>query len=281
MSKYDSRKIKQANREIFDRQDYNYTKRRRIRFDDDTVIRLRKRYEQALGEKFKLCENFLDLGCGNGFIALNLARTGLMHHVSGIDISERMLQQCQKNAKILNINISLAQADAEFLPFRNDSFDLIVGHAILHHLPDVQDALRETYRILKPKGMCIFTEPSRLGSRIIAIFQWLFWFVPLLVRQYTKTELERMVEIDTFSAESLEHQAKEIGFSGVCTKPFAGFISRILYWILDPLSQKISFEFYHHQIQKLIDLFYILDERFFSKCIPKEWFDEVFIVMHK
>jgi len=281
MTKYGSQKIKQANREIFNRPDYDYTKKRRIHFDHDTAIRLVKRYEKALGEQFKLYERFLDLGCGNGFIALNLAGTGLMKHVSGIDISERMLQQCKKNAEILNISISLAQADVEYLPFRNDSFDLIIGHAILHHLPDAQRALRETYRILKPRGMCIFTEPSRVGSRIISVLQWLVWFIPLLVRQCTKTESEKMVEIDTFSAQTLKETAKEIGFTDARSGPFAGFLSRMLYWILDPISQKISCAFYHSYTEKLIDFFYILDERIFTKCIPKEWFDEVFIVMHK
>ena len=43
-------------------------------------------------------------------------------------------------------------ADAEGIPYDDDTFDLVVGHAVLHHIPDVEQSLREVLRVLKPGG---------------------------------------------------------------------------------------------------------------------------------
>ena len=61
-------------------------------------------------------------------------------------------------------------ADAEALPFEDESFDLVFGHAVLHHLPDLDQAFREFHRVLAPGGRVVFAgEPSRYGDRIAAV----------------------------------------------------------------------------------------------------------------
>jgi hypothetical protein len=140
---------------------------------------------------------------------------------------------------------------------------------------------REVYMLLKPGGMCIFTEPSKIGCRIIAIFLWIIWLLPLFFRRISKSPLQKLVEVSTFTPEELEREANLSGFTTVYTKPFAGFISRIFYWIMDPVSQRISSKYYHLIIDKIIGILFVLDERFFRLFIPKGWFDEVFIFMQK
>ena len=57
-------------------------------------------------------------------------------------------------------------ADAEQLPYDDATFDLVVGHAVLHHIPDVELAMREVLRVLKPGGRLAVTVPRWLPEKI-------------------------------------------------------------------------------------------------------------------
>jgi SAM-dependent methyltransferase len=72
------------------------------------------------------------------------------------------------NAARLDLSgVSATRADAEALPFADASFDLVLGHAVLHHLPDLDRSFSEFHRVLKPGGRILFAgEPSRVGDRI-------------------------------------------------------------------------------------------------------------------
>jgi SAM-dependent methyltransferase len=74
------------------------------------------------------------------------------------------------NAQRLGLDVRTARADAESLPFADESFDLVLGHAVLHHLPNLRRAFDEFHRVLRPGGMIAFAgEPSRLGDRLASI----------------------------------------------------------------------------------------------------------------
>ncbi len=61
-------------------------------------------------------------------------------------------------------------ADAEHLPFEDESFDLVLGHAVLHHIPDLPRAFAEFERVLAPGGTVLFAgEPSRYGDRLAGV----------------------------------------------------------------------------------------------------------------
>ena len=62
------------------------------------------------------------------------------------------------------------QVDAERLPFADESFDLVLGHAVLHHIPDLDRAFAEFERVLAPGGSVLFAgEPSRYGDRLARV----------------------------------------------------------------------------------------------------------------
>ena len=68
---------------------------------------------------------------------------------------------------MLDLEVDARVADAEALPFADGSFDLVFGHAVLHHLPDLDQAWREIHRVLAPGGVAVFAgEPSEYGDRI-------------------------------------------------------------------------------------------------------------------
>ena len=81
-----------------------------------------------------------------------------------------MVRTLRSNADRLGLTVKAARADAESLPFADSSFDLVLGHAVLHHLPDLRRAFDEFHRVLRPGGRIAFAgEPSRFGDRLAAI----------------------------------------------------------------------------------------------------------------
>jgi ubiquinone/menaquinone biosynthesis C-methylase UbiE len=112
----------------------------------------------------------LEIGSGTGYFTLNLMRAGVIERATCSDISPGMLATLSANAQRLGLEVATAQADAEQLPFADESFDLVLGHAVLHHIPDLPRAWREFARVLKPGGTVLFAgEPSRYGDRLARV----------------------------------------------------------------------------------------------------------------
>jgi SAM-dependent methyltransferase len=87
-----------------------------------------------------------------------------------------MVEVAVRNARSLGFSVDGRVADAERLPYEDDSFDLVVGHAVLHHIPDVGLALREVLRVLRPGGRFVFAgEPTRYGDVVARRLSRLTW----------------------------------------------------------------------------------------------------------
>jgi SAM-dependent methyltransferase len=112
----------------------------------------------------------LEVGAGTGYFSLNLLRARIVRDATCTDISPGMVRTLTANAARLGLSVRVARADAESLPFPDQSFDLVLGHAVLHHLPDLARAFSEFHRLLRPGGRIVFAgEPSRFGDRLAAI----------------------------------------------------------------------------------------------------------------
>src|SRR6185437_1086645 len=106
--------------------------------------------EKALGRAPGHYGRMLEIGAGTGYFTLNLLRQGIVEEATAIDISPGMLDVLQATAASLGLEVQTEPADAERLPFPDESFDLVLGHAVLHHVPDLPAALRECARVLRP-----------------------------------------------------------------------------------------------------------------------------------
>jgi SAM-dependent methyltransferase len=81
-----------------------------------------------------------------------------------------MLGTLAENASRLGLPVETRAADAERLPFDDQSFDLVLGHAVLHHIPDLARAFGEFARVLAPGGTLLFAgEPSRYGDQLARV----------------------------------------------------------------------------------------------------------------
>jgi ubiquinone/menaquinone biosynthesis C-methylase UbiE len=112
----------------------------------------------------------LEIGAGTGYFSLNLAQLGLIELPTVSDISDGMLERLAATAGELGVAVTTVRTEAEELPFADESFDLVFGHAVLHHIPDLPRAFGEFMRVLRPGGTIAFCgEPSRYGDRLAAL----------------------------------------------------------------------------------------------------------------
>jgi SAM-dependent methyltransferase len=205
----------------------------------------------------------LEIGAGTGYFSLNLLQAGVVGEATCTDISPGMLATLAENAQRLGLQVKTARADAESLPFSDESFDLVLGHAVLHHLPNLRRAFAEFHRVLRPGGRIVFAgEPSRLGDRIASVPKRgahalaPAWRRLLRARPagggaaagpshngaggHNDHDLERFVDIHAFEPGDLSRHACRAGFTSVrvrgeeLTANWFGWFNRALEASADP-----------------------------------------------
>ena len=150
------------------------------------------------------------------------------------DVSPGMLRTLERNAERLGVAVETTACDAAALPFPDQAFDVLLGHAILHHLPQLDRAFAEFRRVLRPGGVLLFAgEPSQRGDRLAAVPKRAgLWAAPLWrramrARAATAVDagahggeahdhsLEAFVDVHAFTPRTLEHHARAAGFEAV------------------------------------------------------------------
>ena len=133
----------------------------------------RQKLEKALGTVPEApFPRALEIGSGTGYFSLNLMQEGVISELVATDVSSGMLTSLSTTAAGLGLSdrVETRQADAERLPFEDESFDLVLGHAVLHHIPDLEQAFAEFIRVLRPNGAIVFCgEPSRYGDQLASV----------------------------------------------------------------------------------------------------------------
>ncbi|HEX3452083.1 MAG TPA: methyltransferase domain-containing protein, partial [Solirubrobacteraceae bacterium] len=185
--------------------------------------------DKALGHRPDGWARSLEIGAGTGYFTLNLMRAGKIAHATCTDISPGMLNTLRANAERLQLEVRTEQVDAERLPFDDASFDLVLGHAVLHHIPDLARAFGEFERVLAPGGTVLFAgEPSRYGDRLArmpkraAVALAPLWRRALRARPavadaYAGPDvgLEGVVDVHAFAPGELARAARDAGFVDV------------------------------------------------------------------
>src|SRR5215210_5501553 len=97
---------------------------------------------KALGGRLETFGRSLEIGAGTGYFSLNLLRAGVIREAVCTDISPGMLEALEANARRLGLGVETRACAAEDLPFDDGAFDVVLGHAVLHHLPDLARAFR-------------------------------------------------------------------------------------------------------------------------------------------
>jgi ubiquinone/menaquinone biosynthesis C-methylase UbiE len=119
----------------------------------------------------------LEIGAGTGYFTLNLLQSGVVGEAVCTDISPGMLDALRANADRLGLDVETVACDAEDLPFPDASFDLVFGHAVLHHLPGLDRAFSEFRRVLRPGGRLMVLDFSTPNTRMLTVVHYLIYFV--------------------------------------------------------------------------------------------------------
>ncbi len=225
--------LKLANVLYHDWEADTYDEKWSISYDERCIDYATGRFRAVAGDEDWPYEHAMELGSGTGFFLLNLMQGGVIKKGSVTDLSPGMVQVALRNAEHLGLDVDGRVADAETIPYEDNSFDLVIGHAVLHHIPDVPTAFREVLRVLKPGGRFVFAgEPTKVGdtyARKLGQFTWWLttnvtklpalsaWRRPQseLDESSRAAALEAIVDLHTFDPSSLERVARDAGARNV------------------------------------------------------------------
>jgi len=213
-----------------------YDEKWSISFDERCIDYARDRFAAVAGTDGWPYGKALEIGCGTGFFLLNLKQAGVLDEAHVSDLSPGMVAAAIRNGAALGFDVDGRVADAESIPYDDATFDLVVGHAVLHHIPDVELALREVLRVLKPGGRFVFAgEPTTIGdwyARKLGHLTWLAttrathlpklrdkWSRPTseLAQSSRAAVLESAVDLHTFDPRELAATALRAGAVDVRT----------------------------------------------------------------
>ncbi len=103
----------------------------------------------------------LELGCGTGLLTREIVTKKVL--LTSIDISPDLMEIAKKN--IIDSNVEFIIENACQMSFNDQTFNAVIGSSVLHHL-DIDSALSEIFRVLKPGGHIVFTEPNMMNPQI-------------------------------------------------------------------------------------------------------------------
>ena len=164
-------------------------------------------------------QHVLDVAIGTADLTIEMLRRGKAEQVTGIDLSDQMMAIGQKKTdKYQMSNVRFIHANAQQMPFENDSFDAVTCAFGCRNFQDLDEGLREMYRVLKPGGQVTILEFSYPSNRLVrALYDIYFtrvlpWIGRVVSRDKTAyTYLNRSVKSFCWGEIFAQH-LREAGF---------------------------------------------------------------------
>ena len=195
------------------------------RWYDKTMRKDMEQYRELAGRLSSVLPpgDVLEVAPGPGFLAIELARTG-KYAVTGLDVSKTFVDLARKNAAQAGVSPQFLEGNVSAMPFKDDSFDLLVCRAAFKNFSEPEKALEEMYRVLRPGGTGLIIDLRRdtpmpeikkyvnnMQAGVLSRWFTLFTFrFMLLKRAYTKPELERMLAMVPFRKQEI--RLADLGF---------------------------------------------------------------------
>ena len=171
-------------------------------------------------KKQKIQKNvqILDLGCGGGLLTVEIAKKGFKN-IKGVDLSPNSIKEAIKNSKKLLLDVEFKVGNAYEIPFKENSFDIVIVADVLEHLNDLKSAMKEINRILKKGGLIFFETIDRnfFSNLIVKFLGEIFGVIPKGTHDYKlfikPKELENLFKMFNFQFIEYFGYKFEIGFS--------------------------------------------------------------------
>jgi len=206
--------IKDVNTRYHDAAAHEYDAKWGIDFGELGQDQVQQKFAKALGREGERFGDALEIGSGTGYFSLNLMQRGTIERLTATDISPGMLSAMAATAESLGLEVKTVRTEAEVLPFPAESFDLVLGHAVLHHIPDLRTAFSEFRRVLRPGGAIVFAgEPSRYGDRLAALPKRAGVLAAPLWRRAVRAQPRAVAEADLSEGHGLEGEVDVHAFA--------------------------------------------------------------------
>lgn len=143
-------------------------------------MRLLRWYAIRRATKYMQRGEAADLGCGPGHLVFELARNAPDLHVTGVDLSDEMLEQAEVYARRAGIGerVAFRKGDVRDIPFSDNSLDLVMSTLSLHHWDEPVQVLNEIARVLRLGGSFLIFD---LRRDLAMPFWLLLWFATRVV----------------------------------------------------------------------------------------------------
>jgi SAM-dependent methyltransferase len=271
-----------------------YDEKWSISYDERCIAYARDRFVRMAGTEGWPYPTVLEIGCGTGFFTLNLMLAGVIGEAHVTDISPGMVRVAERNARDLGLRVRGKVADAESLPYADGTFDLVVGHAVLHHVPDVELALRELLRVLKPGGRFVVAgEPTTYGDFVARRLSHVTWVaatrlshLPGMRGAWSRPKdelrasseaaaLESQVDLHTFHPDDLARLAIRAGACDVradaeeLTAAWAGWPIRTVEYAVNPDRLGTRWKLFAYRTWRRLTW---VDETLLRRVVPKAFF---------
>ena len=211
-------------------------------------------------------KSFLDVACGPGWITTGLMQNRKIRNSTfhAFDLSAtglEMLGQFNKNLRTTN-QLEISVQNAENMRFSGNSFDFIIGHSMLHHLPAYENFLADCHKILKPGGTALFGEPFSIGYGLLAAslklaqndlgkeyqeIDYLYENIKLRT-QAQRQQLESLIDKHLFFQSEITALVQKIGFQSI---EFISLLDRDYYrnqFVTDEL--RLSYKIIDEELDK-------------------------------
>lgn len=299
--------LRKANRLFHNYEALSYDEKWGIIFDHDSSERVKAKFEKVLGFPFPRADKILDVGCGTGYASLNICMgRKLTGELYACDISEGMVDAYRRNASSLGLEVKAKRSELEKLDYPDNYFDIVVGHAVLHHIPDLSKALAEMHRVLVPGGICLLAgEPTVVGDELGRIARRSSGIIVKLLRysgirlagkrvrlrpyeeeevsESKGREFENVVDVHTFDPKELCELAESVGFCEarfeaeelLCS--FVGWITRTVQNMLSEENISDAFRLWSYNTYLKLSA---IDESIY-RFLPSSWFYNMLLFARK
>jgi ubiquinone/menaquinone biosynthesis C-methylase UbiE len=167
-------------------------------------------------------KDVLEVGCGSGIAAQMLAEAGA--NLTAVDLTPWAVATTRRRLDAFGLDGNVREADGEDLPFADASFDLVFSWGVIHHSSDMDRALRELVRVLRPGGELVLMVYNRRSLFYVA-YKGFQRFLPLARRLGLHFEGARAGETEGliarhFTGDELRAKLEGVGLRDVRIEPY-------------------------------------------------------------